>query len=77
MAFVAFGALRVNRSTGLFNMSKPTKPFFSQDTVEVINLKSSQQLVATLSGFTLQICMIMALSLRRKGLRSGLVKGQV
>ena len=33
--------------------------------------------VATYSGFTIQICLIMAQSLRRKRWRSGLVKGQV
>ena len=53
---------------------------FSQDYVEVINLKLANSLfnlIATYSGFILQIWLIMALSLRCKCCRSGFVKIQV
>ena len=62
-------------------MFEPEKPFLPQDKVEVIILSSVNSLfdllVATSSGLTLQICLIMALSLCPKRWRSGFVKGQV
>ena len=66
---------------GAFHISIPSESSLLQNEVQILNANrasSSLDLVVTMScGLTLQICLIIALSFRRRCWRVGFVNGQV
>ena len=67
----------LERATCLNQQSLFSLRITSRSSISSCDKSLFDLIVATCSGLTLQICLIMTLSLRRKRLRSGFVKSQV